>query len=415
MIPANQVMRILRCICLTAALTLLSFAATAPSFAQSKRQPPPPPSTTPWITSETEAGLQAAIAKYRSLLAAGGWPTLPARLTMRFGDSDASVPLLRRRLAMTGDMPPTRGDDYGFDENVEAGVKRFQLRHGIEPTGVVYGVTLRALNVPVGERLTQLQINLSRIQELAPKLANSPKYILMNAAGFELQGIENGRVAVTSRIISGKRTTPTPVVSASVQAINTLPYWHVPQTIAKAALIPKIRKDPSYLYKERIRVFSSFGGDEIDPALVNWWGPEAERFVFRQDPGPQNALGLLRFDMPNKHIVYMHDTPMKNLFDYFERAYSAGCIRTQNYLDVAAWVLGGEQGWTRDKIEDAIAGNVKQTIKVSRPVPVHFIYLTAWVEDGAIEFRNDLYNKDQVAIENAQDASQNVISQSLAP
>lgn len=396
------------------ALSLL--AAADPSYAQSRRAPPPAPSTTPWLTPQTEAGLQAAIAKYRAILAAGGWPTLPARLTLRFGDSDASVPLLRRRLAMTGDMPPARGDDYGFDENVEAGVKRFQLRHGLEPTGVVYGVTLRALNVPVGERLTQLQINLSRVQELTPKLTTTPRYIVMNAASFELQAIESGQVAVTSRIISGKRTTPTPVVSATVQAINTLPYWHVPQTIAKAALIPKIRKDPSYLFKERIRVFSAFGGEEIDPTQVNWWGPEAERFVFRQDPGPQNALGLLRFDMPNKYIVYMHDTPMKNLFDYFERAYSAGCIRTQNYLDVAAWVLAGEQGWTREKIEDAIAGNVKQTIKVSRPVPVHFIYLTAWVENGLVQFRNDLYNRDQTAVESAQqDASQNVLSQSLAP
>jgi murein L,D-transpeptidase YcbB/YkuD len=385
----------------------------APAQAQRQRIPPPEPSVAPWVSPASIDGLQRAIAYYQRIVSAGGWPTLPNRITLRPGDSDANVAVLRRRLEMSGDVRPG-GDAYTFDSGLEAAVKRYQLSNGLEPTGIVYGITQRALNVPAETRLRQLQLNLARMQELLPKLA-APRVILMNSASFELQAISGGRVEVTSRTITGKRATPTPVVSASVQAINLLPYWHVPGTIAKAALIPAVRKDPSYLYKERIRVFSTFGGEEIDPSLVNWWGPEAERYVFRQDPGPQNALGVLRFDMPNKHIVYMHDTPMKNLFGFFERAYSAGCVRTQNFLDVAGWVLAGQDGWTRQALEAAIAGGQRKTIKVAQPVPVHFIYLTAWEEGGVVQFRNDLYNRDDRAFDGGEDVAARTMTLQVAP
>ncbi len=387
--------------------------STSSAHAQRQRIPPPEPSAEAWVSPGAIDGLQQAIAFYQRIVAAGGWPTLPNKITLRPGDSDANVAILRRRLEMSGDIGPG-GDAYAFDSKLEAAVKRYQLRNGLEPTGIVYGITQRVLNVPADTRLRQLQLNLARMQELLPKLG-APRTILMNSASFELQGISGGRVEVTSRTIAGKRATPTPNVSASVQAINLLPYWHVPGTIAKAALIPAIRKDPSYLYKERIRVFSTFGGEEIDPALVNWWGPEAERYVFRQDPGPQNALGVLRFDMPNKHIVYMHDTPMKNLFGFFERAYSAGCVRTQNFLDVAEWVLAGAGGWNRAQLESAIVGGQRTTIKIPQPVPVHFIYLTAWMENGVVQFRNDLYNRDDRAFDGGEDVSARTMTQSVAP
>lgn len=388
-------------------------AAVTPAEAQRQRIPPPEPSFAPWVSPAAIDGLKRAVAAYQGIVSAGGWPRLPDRITLRPGDSDANVAILRRRLEMSGDVR-SGGDAYLFDEALEAGVRRYQLRNGLEPTGIVYGITQRALNVPADTRLRQLQLNLARMEELLPRLT-SPRFILMNSASFELQGLAGGHVEVTSRTITGKRATPTPVVSATVQAINVLPYWHVPGSIAKAALIPAVRKDPSYLYKERIRVFSSFGGEEIDPSLVNWWGPEADRYVFRQEPGPHNALGLLRFDMPNKHIVYLHDTPMKNLFGFFERAYSAGCVRTQNYLDVAEWVLAGQDGWSRAALETAIAGGQRKTIKIANPVPVHFIYLTAWVENGAVQFRNDLYNRDDRAFDGGEDVAARTMTLSVAP
>lgn len=374
-------------------------AVCAPGASARDRTLPPEPSREPWISANAEQQMLQAVVRYEKIVASGGWPRLPDRVTLRPGDSGAEVASVRRRLESSGDIRSGTGDAYAFDTELEAAVKRYQASNGVEPTGIVYGITQRLMNVPAETRLKQLRLNLERMREVLPKLASAPKYIVMNSASFELQGIRHGTVEVTSRTIAGKRATPTPVVSANVQAINLLPYWHVPGTIAKAALVPAIRKDPAYLLKQRIRVFSTFGGEEIDPATVNWWGPEADRYVFRQDPGPQNALGLLRFDMPNKHIVYMHDTPMKNLFDYFERAVSAGCVRLQNFVAVAAWVLDNADGWTSSRIQSAIDSGANPTIKVPAPVPVHFVYLTAWVERGAVQFRNDLYNRDDQAFD----------------
>lgn len=377
--------------------------------------PPPEPSTMPWVTPQAEADLASAVAFYRRIAATNRWDKLPDRITLRAGDSGAEVGILTQRLLSTGDLRTKPRDPYSFDSVLEDAVKRYQARNGVEPTGIVYGITQRLLNVPLETRIKQLEMNLARLQALRTKVAPLPKYIVMNAASFELQGIANGRVEVTSRTIAGKRGTPTPEVGAFVQAVNTLPYWHVPGTIAKAQLIPAVRKDPSYLLKERIRVFSTFGGDEIDSTVVNWWGPEAERYVFRQDPGPQNALGLMRFDMPNKHIVYMHDTPMKPLFASWERAFSSGCVRLHNWMGVAEWLLADQPQWNRTALESEIARNSQKTIKLTKPVPVFFTYLTAWVDNGVVHFRNDLYNRDASAFDGGEDISARSFSTSLAP
>jgi len=359
----------------------------------SRSRLPPPPTINLFVSQQAVQQLSAAVQYYERIAQAGGWPMLPGRISLRPGDSDQNVLTLRRRLKSTGDLAANIPDAYEFDQDVKAAVIRYQVRNGLQPTGKVFGVTLRSLNASVNYRLKQLRSNLARMQELLPKLTTK-RYLLMNASSFEVQGISNGRVEITSRTIVGKRQTPTPTVSASIRAVNLLPYWHVPGSIAQRALVPAIRKDPAYLFKQRIRVFSSFGGEEIDPSTVNWWGPQTKRYVFRQDPGAFNALGVVRLDMPNKHIVYMHDTPMKQLYNAYERAYSAGCVRVQSVLDIAAWLIDGHKGWTRDKIGQSIAAGKRKTIKLPKSVPVHFIYLTAWVENGRVQFRNDLYDRD---------------------
>lgn len=361
-----------------------------------QRMPPPEATRELMVSAATEQGLLSAIGIYEKAVAAGGWPALPTNKALRAGDDDPAVAILRRRLQMTGEYPRGNADSTVFDPTLHAAVARFQVNNGLEPNGVVYGVTARALNVSAEERFNQLRVNLARVQELLPKLA-PPRYVLVNTASFEVQGVANGRVEVASRTIVGKRQTPTPVVSATIQAVNILPFWHVPPGIAGRAIIPAVRKDPSYLARERIRVFSTFGGEEIAPELVNWWGPESNRYVFRQEPGPQNALGVLRIDMPNKYIVYMHDTPMKKLFGEYERAFSAGCVRVETVLDVASWLLAGQGGWTRQAIDQSIADGQAKTIKLPAPVPVHFVYLTALVRSGQVQFRNDLYNRDEAA------------------
>lgn len=383
------------------------------AFAQAKRLIPPEPSREAWVSEASVALLEDAVERYRRIVASGGWPTLPNG-TLRLGDSGANVASLRRRLELTGDVSLGGSDPQLFDQELEAAVKRYQMRNGIQPTGVVAHITLRMLNVPADTRLRQLELNLGRMTALLPKL-NTPRYVLMNAASFELQAIAGGAVEVTSRTITGRRQTPTPTISATLQAINFFPYWHVPPGITRRAILPAVRKNPAYLYQEKIRVFSSFGGEEIDPALVNWWGPEAERYVFRQDPGPHNALGVVRFDMPNKHIVYLHDTPMKDLFNQFERAYSASCVRTENYIGLAEWALAGQEGWSPQDIQATLAAGRPRTARIARPIPVHFIYLTAWAQDGAVSFRNDLYNQDKTAFGGGEDVAERAWTATIGP
>lgn len=416
MLPRHRSTTLAKLSLARAAVGLLIFGLIQASPALARTSlPPPEPSRIPWVTPQGEADLASAIEVYKRIAATSRWDKLPGRITLRAGDSGAEVGILTQRLLATGDLRSKPRDPYAFDGVVEDAVKRYQQRNGVEPTGIVYGITQRLLNVPIDTRIKQLELNLARLKALRAKVAPLPRYIVMNAASFELQGIANGRVEVTSRTIAGKRATPTPEVQASVQAVNTLPYWHVPQSIARAQLIPAMRKDPAYLMKERIRVYSTFGGDEIDPAGVNWWGPEAERYVFRQDPGPQNALGLMRFDMPNKHIVYMHDTPMKPLFQSHERAFSSGCVRLQNWVGVAEWLLADQPQWNRTALESEIARNSQKTIKLTKPVPVFFTYLTAWVDNGVVHFRNDMYNRDNSAFDGGEDTSARSFSSSLAP
>jgi murein L,D-transpeptidase YcbB/YkuD len=283
-----------------------------------------------------------------------------------------------------------------FDRDVSDAVKRFQQRHGLNPTGILSQSTLRELNVPAEDRLDQLRTNRLRITELIGKTWGK-RVVVVNIPSYELQALDRNQVQVYSRVVAGKPTTPTPEVTASIQAINLLPHWHVPQSIANRALIPLIKKDPGYLKREHLRVYSTSGqGVEIDPREINWWASQGERYVFRQDPGPQNALGLIRIDMPNRHIVYMHDTPLKKLFKYTSRPYSAGCVRVENIFALAEWLVKGDnKDWDLARIGATIKSGKPETIQLNQAVPVHFVYITAWAKSPTfVEFRDDIYNKD---------------------
>ncbi len=350
----------------------------------------------PLLTSRTLAGLDNAIRRYEEIARRGGWPEIPGRSTLRPGSEGSRVEALRRRLIATGDLAVAPVRTALYDAELQRAVAAYQQRMGLTPTGIANTRTLTMLNVPARQRHRQLVLNRDRIAALLPQLSRS-RYVLVNIPAFELQAIDTGRVALFSRVIVGKPTTPTPEISAAIKAINLLPYWHVPQSIATRALVPKIQEDIHYLDREHIRVFSSWGGEELDPRSINWWAPqEGQRFVFRQDPGPFNALGLVRLDMPNREIVYMHDTPLKRLFNYALRPYSAGCVRVQNVLDLAGWLAEGGAGLTKADLMRMINAGQRETIDLREPVPVHFAYVSAWVTgDGTTHFRPDIYDKDQ--------------------
>ena len=346
------------------------------------------------LSQATVSALQEGILRYQAIAASGGWPELPDKVTLRLNDSGDNVSILRRRLLITGDLPEARGRGWGYDGAVEQAVARFQLRHGLRTTGNVDGRTRRALNVSAAERLGQLRVNLDRLKKLMKK-NGSARYVMVNVPGYRLEAMDRGRLALRSNVVVGKPDRATPELSARIVEVNFLPHWRVPDSIARKDLIPQIRNDPDYFHREHFSVMPSWGAKPLNPSQINWSSPKVASYKFRQDPGPFNALGVVRINMPNKHIVYLHDTPLKQLFRQSTRAFSSGCVRVERVLDLAAWLLRVEPGWSRQRIDGVIGSNASDDVQLSKPVPVHFIYVSAWAGPGGVaHFRQDIYDRD---------------------
>lgn len=363
---------------------------------------------TPYVSAETIAALQAAIARYQAIVQAGGWPKVPHNRTLRVNDSGDAVRRLRHRLLISGDLTVRSRRDWHFDADVELAVARFQMRHGLSLTGFVDTRTRRALNVPAHERLRQLEVNLARLTELM-KVNKADRYVLVNVPAYQLQAVQGGRLALQSNVVVGKPARETPSVSALIKELNFYPYWRVPDSIATKDLIPQIRKDPSYFFKENFSLLKTWGVEPFDPSQIDWMSPDIQKYKFRQDPGRNNALGVVRINMPNKHTVYLHDTPLKKLFGRSARAFSSGCVRVEKVLDLAGWLLQENKDWNPLRVQVTVAQGQSEDVKLKKPVPVHFVYVTAWATGrGVVHFRRDIYRRDGVAVAVAENGDEPV-------
>ncbi|WP_425457226.1 L,D-transpeptidase family protein [Blastochloris sulfoviridis] len=350
-----------------------------------------PRSSLPTLSPQTLAATEQALQVYAGIVARGGWPTVPEAGRLRVGMRHRAVPALRQRLAASGDLDPAAGVSDVFDSYVEAGVRRFQARHGLQADGVVRESSYRALNVPADVRLRQLETNLGRLKAMSGFLGN--RFITVNIPAAQLEAVENGAVVSRHTAIVGKPDRPSPVLSVKIQEVNFNPFWTVPVSIIRKDLIPKMQAEPEYLAKYKIRVYDG-RGRELDPRQINWYSEEAVNYQFRQDPGEQNSMGSVRINMPNQHAVYMHDTPQKNLFGEDRRFDSSGCVRVQNVRDLVTWILAGSQ-WARPQIDSVIRSGERADAKPVAPVPVYWVYVTAWAtSDGVVQFREDIYNRD---------------------
>ncbi len=353
------------------------------------------PGASPMRSDAMLGAITGAIERYSQIQAKGGWPTIPGKRTMRPGDDDERLPIVRKRLAATGDLRSGGSSGYSFDGVLEVAVRQFQERHGLRVSGRVDPATIQAMNVPVEARINQLKLNYQRVDNLIGQHVE-PRYVMVNVAGFQLEAVSQNVVELRHRVIAGKPGRQTPEVKASIRALNFFPYWRVPDSVATLDLIPRLRKEPEYLAKEQIKVLSGdFRGPILDATTIDWTTADSTHIKFRQEPGTQNALGLVRLDMPNEHGVYMHDTPMKPLFGQRARDFSAGCVRVQDVFDLAAWVGREEPGMDRKKVDEILAGGNAVDIVLKVPVPVYFTYITAWAEqDGQVVFRPDIYGRD---------------------
>lgn len=373
--------------------------ASSPVFEDDFADSPQPvdmANTVPILSAETVEAMNAAIARYQQIVAAGGWPQIPPGETLQVGSKGERVAILRARLSTTGDLRQQAGQADAYDSFVYQAVVQFQQRHGLRPNGRVDERTLSALNVPARARLTQLSINLGRITQLREGLAD--RFVMVNIPGAEIEAVNSGVVESRHRTVVGAIERPTPLVKSQVVELNFYPYWHVPESIVKRDLVPTIREDFDYLKRTNLRVFTDWGyQNEIDPATVDWNSPEAMDLKFRQDPGEGNALGFVKINFPNEHAVYWHDTPKRRLFGEELRAYSSGCVRVQNVDDLATWLLNGQDGWDAARVQEVIQSGESQTVQLKHPVQLHMIYVTAWATaDGMVHFRRDLYGRDGV-------------------
>jgi len=367
----------------------------------------------PFVSEASVQGLEAAIGRYRQIVATGGWPMVRGDTTLRLGDSSAEIVTIRQHLIIEGDLPPGSGNSGRFDDEFRDGLTRFQIRNGLRVSGFLDQRTLKTLNVPARERLRQLEANLPRINKLM-SINRAPRYVVVNVPAYTAQAVQKGQLALDSAVVVGKPSRATPQVSANIVEVNFFPVWTVPTSIARKDLVPAIRKDMSYFYDNRFNVMKSWGSKPLDPTQVDWSSPQVASYRFTQEPGPQNALGLVRINMPNKHAVYMHDTPLKRLFNQSQRAFSSGCVRVESVWELVAWLLG-PQGWNLGKVEAQVASGEKKNVKLSRSVPVHFVYLTAFANSrGVAQFRPDIYGQDagDDGLDDQQDAM--VVSESRA-
>ncbi len=349
-------------------------------------------SSTPLLSQETVAATEQAIASLRDAVARGGWGTVQAGQRLRLGSKGPAVVALRQRLAASGDLQASGGAQDVYDSYVEAGVKRFQQRHGLNATGTLNNQTIAAMNVPAATRLRQMETNLVRLRSLSGNPGR--RYAVVNIPAALVETVADNHVVSRHAAGVGKIDRQSPIMNAKVTQVNFNPFWTVPASIIRKDLIPKMRKDPNYLTDQKIRIYSN--GVEIPPSQVNWNSTEATRYMFRQDPGADiNSMGFVRINIPNPHGVYMHDTPARGVFGDDFRFVSSGCVRLQNVRDYVAFLLQETPGWNPQTIQAAIDSGKRIDATLSTPLPIYWTYITSWATpEGVAQFRDDIYNRD---------------------
>ena len=344
--------------------------------------------------------LRDALARLRAIAASGGWPAIPLGPTLEKGVRGDRVLRLRERLAATGDGPEGMPAQASvFDEALERAVRDLQVRYGLPADGAVGGSTLEALNVPVAARVEQIRANMERARWVLHEVKGD--YLVVDIAGFQAEFVRNGQTVWKSRVQVGTPYRKTPTFKSDLTYLVFNPTWTVPPTILDKDILPAMKRHGRELEKRGLKLLDR-NGQEVDPAAVDWSRYKGTNFPYllRQDPGPRNALGRIKFMLPNPHSVYLHDTPKKSLFDKPERAFSSGCIRIENPIELAELLLDDGNRWGRERIQAVIDTKHTRTVFLPRPVPVLLLYWTVSVDAGGrVGFKKDIYERDRTVLE----------------
>jgi len=336
--------------------------------------------------------LRDTLAKYNAIVMAGGWETIPTGATLRPGAFDSRIPGIRHHLALTADLAEEANTELTYyDSELETAVKRFQKRHGLTSDGVIGGKSLAALNVPAEIRAEQVAGNL-RLQR-KPESRFGDRAIVINIAAYELVMYDGGREVLRSRTIVGQPDWETPRMTSELKWLEINPTWSVPRSIAVEEIVPRLRRDGTdYLNKRGFRLYDrkwrELDAETFDMAALSG---DSLPFILRQDPGPANPLGNVKFMFPNSEAIYLHDTPSRRLFKRTNRALSHGCVRVHAAAQLAMLLLR-EEGWTQADYDKVRKAGKTYRVKLHNPMPIHIITRTVWVKtDGSVQFRNDPY------------------------
>lgn len=353
-------------------------------------------SNQPVLSFQTVSFTQKSISEYEQIVNRGGWNRVPTQQgKLQIGVSHPAVVALRQRLAASGDLSSNAGmSSEAFDTYVDAAVKRFQLRHGLPADGVTGEATYKCLNVDAQTRLNQLRTNVVRLTPKAEMVSKEERFVMVNIPAAQIEAVENGVVAQRHTAVVGKIDRQTPLLDSKISQIILNPFWTVPKSIIRKDIIPLMQKNPKYLADNNIHIFDG-KGEEVSPQSVNWNSDEAVGLMFRQDPGKINAMSSTKINFANPYSVYMHDTPQQTLFNSLMRFDSSGCIRIQNIRDLNQWILKNTPGWDRAHMEEVIQSRKNTPINIPDPIPLHFVYISAWsTGDGVVQFRDDIYHMD---------------------
>ena len=338
--------------------------------------------------------MKRVLADYRAIAAHGGWPRIPPGPTLRPGDRDPRVTLIRRYLSISGDLEERSDTDQPvYDRALEQAVVRFQKRHALEMDGAIGRRTLAAMNVPVAARIDQIRVNMERSRWVFRDVPD--EFLMIDIAGFQAALYRSRKPVWEAAVQVGTPFRKTPVFQGLLEYLVFNPTWTVPPTIFEQDILPILKKDPGYLQEKNMRVIDA-QGNSVDVSTIDWQRVSHRDFPFllRQDPGPHNALGRIKFMFPNKHSVYLHDTPNQSGFRQRKRTFSSGCIRVERPLELAELLLNDPLNWSREMIEQAIATAETRTVRLNKRIPVLLLYWTVGADDANFYFKPDVYQRD---------------------
>ena len=344
--------------------------------------------------------LRAALPHYQDMAAAGGWPSIASGKSIHPGENDSRIPTIKNRLQIEGFLQAATTDTTTYDELLAQAVINFQLRHGLTGDGVIGTATIAAMNITAQQKVRQILINLERWRGKDHDLGQ--KYVLVDIAGFHLEGITDNQVILDMPVIIGTVLNKTPVFSDLIQYMEINPFWNIPPSIARNEILEEVKKDNNYLNSSNIRVFSDWSHEasEINPLSIDWnkINPQQmSRFKLRQEPGKKNALGSIKFVFPNSSSVYMHDTPSQANFKHAKRAFSHGCIRLQQPVKLADFLMNNRHNdWSQERFHEIINSGKRTIIRLPEPLPVHITYQTVKSDQqGLASFHTDIYDQDR--------------------